>query len=69
MLFLCVTLRYSERFFFASRFPFRYPIKIMTAGTDTKLLDQKVYFANGGVYSAIIQPNPDKTSEVGFFFQ
>lgn len=42
----------------------KYPIKIMTAGTDTKLLDQKVYFANGGVYSAIIQPNPDKTSEL-----
>ena len=40
-------------------------MKIMTAGTDTKLLDQKVYFANGGVYSAVIQPNPEKTSEVG----
>ena len=43
-------------------------MKIMTAGTDTKLLDQKVYFANGGVYSAVIQPNPEKTSEVGFSF-
>ena len=43
-------------------------MKIMTAGTDTNLLAQKVYFANGGVYTAIIQPNPEKTSEVGFFF-
>lgn len=42
----------------------KYSMKIMTAGTDTKLLDQKVYFANGGVYSAVIQPNPEKTSEL-----
>lgn len=46
----------------------RYAIKILTAGTDTTLLVQKVYFANGGVYSAVIQPNPEKTSEVGLFF-
>ena len=46
----------------------RYAIKILTAGTDTTLLAQKVYFANGGVYSAVIQPNPEKTSEVGLFF-
>ena len=43
-------------------------MKIMTAGTETKLLDQKVYFANGGVFTAVIQPNPKKTSEVGFSF-
>ena len=67
-LFLCVLLRYSDRCFFVSRFPLRYSMKIMTAGTDTKLLDQKVYFANGGVYSAVIQPNPEKTSEVSLFF-
>ena len=39
-------------------------MKIMSAGTDTKLLDQKVYFANGGVFTAVIQPDPKKTDQV-----
>ena len=52
--------------YFALRF--RYPIKIMASGTDNKLLDQKMYFANGGVFTVIIQPNPDKAGKVRISF-
>ena len=44
--------------------PFRYTIKVMTAGTDDKLLSQKMYFGDGGVYTAIIQPDPKKNDQV-----
>lgn len=44
--------------------PFRYLIKVMTAGTDDKLLSQKMYFGDGGVYTAIIQPDPKKNDQV-----
>ena len=44
--------------------PFRYPIKVMSAGTDDKLLSQKMYFGDGGVYTAIIQPDPKKNDQV-----
>ena len=40
----------------------------MEAGTDKALLDQKMYFANGGVYSVVIQPNPSKKDKVGYIF-
>ena len=43
---------------------FRYPVKILSAGTDNTLLSQKLYFANGGVFTTVIQPNPDKSGEV-----
>lgn len=36
----------------------------MTAGTDDKLLSQKMYFGDGGVYTAIIQPDPKKNDQV-----
>ena len=36
----------------------------MEAGTDKAILDQKMYFANGGVYSVVIQPNPSKKDKV-----
>ena len=39
-------------------------MKIMSAGTDKKLLDQQLYFANGGVFTAVIQPNPDSKDKV-----
>ena len=42
----------------------RYSLKVMEAGTDKALLDQKMYFANGGVYSIVIQPNPSKKDKV-----
>ena len=42
----------------------RYSLKVMEAGTDKALLDQKMYFANGGVYSVVIQPNPSKKDKV-----
>lgn len=42
----------------------KYPLKVMSAGTDTKLLDQQLYFANGGVFTTVIQPNPDKKDEL-----
>ena len=42
----------------------RYSLKVMEAGTDKALLDQKMYFANGGVYSVVIQPNPNKKDKV-----
>ena len=48
--------------------PFRYPIKVMSAGTDDKLLSQKMYFGDGGVYTAIIQPDPKKNDQVEFLF-
>lgn len=48
--------------------PFRYPIKVMSAGTDDKLLSQKIYFGDGGVYTAIIQPDPKKNDQVEFLF-
>ena len=46
----------------------RYSLKVMEAGTDKTLLDQKMYFANGGVYSVVIQPNPSKKDKVGYIF-
>lgn len=42
----------------------RYSLKVMEAGTDKTLLDQKMYFANGGVYSVVIQPNPSKKDKL-----
>ena len=39
-------------------------MKIMSAGTDKKLLDQKLYFPNGGVFTVVIQPNPDNKDKV-----
>ncbi|PFX14963.1 Solute carrier family 15 member 2 [Stylophora pistillata] len=42
----------------------KYPIKVMSAGTDDKLLSQKVYFGDGGVYTAIIQPDPKKNDQL-----
>ena len=36
----------------------------MSAGTDDKLLSQKMYFGDGGVYTAIIQPDPKKNDQV-----
>ena len=48
--------------------PFRYLIKVMTAGTDDKLLSQKMYFGDGGVYTAIIQPDPKKNDQVEILF-
>lgn len=46
----------------------RYSLKVMEAGTDKALLDQKMYFANGGVYSVVIQPNPSKKDKVRIYF-
>ena len=40
----------------------------MTAGTDDKLLSQKMYFGDGGVYTAIIQPDPKKNDQVEILF-
>lgn len=42
----------------------KYPIKVMAAGTDDKLLSQKVYFGDGGIYTAIIQPDPKKNDQL-----
>lgn len=42
----------------------KYPIKVMSNGTDDKLLSQKVYFGDGGVYTAIIQPDPKKNDQL-----
>ena len=42
----------------------RYPLKIMPAGQGSKLVDQKIYFGNGGVFTTVIQPNPTKSDQV-----
>lgn len=42
----------------------KYPIKVMSAGTDDKLLSQKMYFGDGGVYTAIIQPDPKNNDQL-----
>lgn len=42
----------------------RYPLKIMPAGQGNKLVDQKIYFGNGGVFTTVIQPNPTKSDQV-----
>lgn len=42
----------------------KYPLKIMPAGQGNKLVDQKIYFGNGGVFTTVIQPNPTKSDQL-----
>lgn len=42
----------------------KYPLKIRQAGQSKKLVDQQIYFANGGVFTTVIQPNPVKAGQL-----